>query len=113
MGDFNQEEWERGWAVQTILKGTMVLAGSPGSIQSRLYTASVIFYPLTISMQEFNDMWAYVIERLERYTDKKRGIVNCSYTEAKNIVSDVFTCLRYILDYNSRFDMVSQLEVSQ
>lgn len=113
MGDFNQEEAELRWAVQTILKGTIVLAGSLGSIQSRLYKASVILYTLTTPIQEFNVMWAHVMERLERYTDKKRGIINCSRTEIKNIISDIFTCLRCILDYTSRYDMVSQLEVSK
>jgi hypothetical protein len=64
-------------------------------------------------MQEFNVMWAHVMERLERYTDKKRGIVNCSHIEIENIISDIFTCLRCILEYNGKFDMVSQLEVSK
>jgi hypothetical protein len=115
MGDFSHEERAREYTAHSILKGVLVLSESTGPIQSRLYNASVVFdtSEMDTLLQEFNDRWAHVMEKIDSHKDEKRGIIDCSYEEAKNIISDVFTCLRYILDYNSRFDMVSQLEVSQ
>lgn len=116
MGDFNYEVWAREYIAHSILRGVVILSESVGPIQSRLYNASIIFGEVDASTefnQEFNTMWVHVMESIERYTDKNKGIINCSHEKAKNIISDIFTCLYCVLDYNSKLDVISQMELSK